>query len=771
MDNLWPAGPNTIPENLTKPSAAYKRQAWLAMGGLMMFVLLYFALTGWFIWTAYRLIHIGIEGGGDAFAAWLVGLSSGFLALFMIKALFFIKHGGEVDDIEITPEEQPRLFTFLNRLADEAGAPRPHRVFLSSNVNAAVFYDLSLLNLLVPSKKNLEIGLGLVNALTLCELKAVLAHEFGHFGQKSMAVGRWVYIAQQIAAHIIAKRDALDSFLKFISNIDIRIAWIGWLLTLIVWSIRSVLETAFSLVMMAQRALSRQMEFQADLVAVSLTGSDALIHALHKLQAADEAWDRALGFVGGELERGAATKDIFAVQQHILQRMGQILHDPEYGKVPALPTEQPEAHRLFKAEVAQPPRMWSTHPFSHEREINAKRVYIPAPLAEHSAWEIFDNPEALKEKVSAHLLRRAEKEAAPKAIEESLSTLDSQFDHEYLNSHYRGAYLGRSVVRHASRIEDLYRSSPGASLEELDKLYPQSLVHELEQFRNLEHEKSLLGALRDGTYTAPGDVIRHRGEELQKHELPHAIEELQQEITAIQSKITAHDCHCRSAHRAAAATLQHGWEQHLLGLAQVLHYADHGEANLRDIQGLLANVVAVITADGHVSASELKRLLKTGNDVYQALSKVYEERNAVHLDSTLSKRLEIESWQEALGSFEFPPPSQDNINEWMQAIDSWIESFAGALSALRHAALEQLLTSETKVARYLREGGTSEQAPAPAKVQSEYATLVPGSERELQKRLGLWDRFQTADGFFPGLVRLLVSGSIIGSALILGATV
>ena len=91
--------------------------------------------------------------------------------------------------------------------------------------------------------------------------------QFGHFGQRSMAVGRWVYIAQQIASHIIAKRDALDSFLRGLSRVDLRIAWVGWLLSLIVWSIRSLMETVFRLVVLAQRALSREMEYQADLVA------------------------------------------------------------------------------------------------------------------------------------------------------------------------------------------------------------------------------------------------------------------------------------------------------------------------------------------------------------------------------------------------------------------------------------------------------------------------------------------------------------------------
>ena len=57
-----------------------------------------------------------------------------------------------------------RIRQYLEALLSKAGAPRPHKVYVSPRVNAAVFYDLSILNLVLPSKKNLEIGLGLVNA-------------------------------------------------------------------------------------------------------------------------------------------------------------------------------------------------------------------------------------------------------------------------------------------------------------------------------------------------------------------------------------------------------------------------------------------------------------------------------------------------------------------------------------------------------------------------------------------------------------------------------
>ena len=354
-------------------------------------------------------------GQGGHFDLWqfIAAVCAAFLAVFMLKALFFIQHRFVVEDIEITRQDQPRLFEFIDRLADEARAPRAHKVYLSARVNAAVFYDLSLLNLFIPSKKNLEIGLGLVNVVTLGELKAVLAHEFGHFAQRSMAVGRWVYISQQIAGHIVARRDALDKLLQQLSRFDLRVAWVGWILSIIVWSIRSMMDVLFRGVLLAQRALSRQMEFQADLVAVSLTGSDALIHALHKLSAADDAWDKTLEFANTEAGAKRGITDLFAVQTRVIERMREILNQPMYGQVPPLPATARDSHRVFKTELAQPPRMWGTHPPSWDREHNAKQRYVAAPVDERSAWEVFLNPQALREQMSAHVYRNATVDPTP----------------------------------------------------------------------------------------------------------------------------------------------------------------------------------------------------------------------------------------------------------------------------------------------------------------------------------------------------------------------
>jgi Zn-dependent protease with chaperone function len=772
MDHVYPPGPATVPPNLTAATAAYKHRAWLAMAGLAAFIVLYFALSGWFAWTAWRLFD-GMFGKGGSFDLFqfVAAVCAAFLAVFMLKALFFIQHRFDVEDIEITRQEQPKLFEFIDRLADEARAPRAHKVYLSARVNAAVFYDLSLLNLIIPSKKNLEIGLGLVNVVTLGELKAVLAHEFGHFAQRSMAVGRWVYISQQIAGHIVARRDALDKLLARLSRFDLRIAWVGWILSIIVWSIRSMMDVLFRGVLLAQRALSRQMEFQADLVAVSLTGSDALIHALHKLSAADDAWDKALSFANTECGAKRGITDLFAVQTRIIERMREILNQPMYGQVPPLPDTARDSHRVFKTELAQPPRMWGTHPPSADREHNAKQRYVSAPVDERSAWEVFRDPQSLKEQMSAHVFRNATVE--PTAMEKTFQQLEKQYGRAFLNRIYRGVYLHRSPVRYAGSVDALYGAAiPPANLTRvLDSLYPEDLALKVEHLNEKLEEKHALVALRDQVAQAPGGIIRHNGAEIRRNDLPRAIANLEREITVVRGQLETHDKLCRSAHLSAANVLEKGWPAYLRSLAGMLHYADHTEANLRDVQGYVANIYNVVTADGRVSAKELNRLLEGCQQLYAVLSTVHGHAREISLDRTLLRRLEVESWESMLEEFKLPPPDRENIGEWLNVIDGWIGAATASVSRLRDAALEQLLLVESQVAKFARENLKPADAPPASTAPKQYSTLLPGKERPRQKRLDWWDRFQTADGVVATIARSAVALSIVGSVIAIGAHV
>ena len=736
------------------------------MAGLLLFVTLYFALAGWFLYTAWRVI-VGGAGSDLGWVAWLMALVSLFLGGFMVKAIFSVKNDKPSGLHEITASQQPRLFAFLYELADAAGAPRPHKVFLSSRVNAAVFYDLSLFNLFFPSKKNLEIGLALVNTLSLGEFRAVLAHEFGHFAQRSMAVGRWVYVAQQIASHLVTRRDILDDILVNIGNLDLRIRAVVAVVQLIIWSIRSLVEQLFQLVVLMQRALSREMEMQADLVAVSLTGSDALIHALHKLQGADDAWDRALHFVFGEQGDGRATRDVFAVQSHMIARMSAILNDDAYAKVPAMPDSGQDQHRIFKADLAQPPKMWLTHPLNHEREANAKRVYVPAAIDPASAWTVFERVNEVREDITRDLL--GESKAKEVELEESLKTLGRQFKREHYNRRYCGVFFGRMLARHVNTHQQLRDPQYQADIAELASMYPDSLTADVHTLRSLETQLGQIDALIAGTMTAPGKVVRVRGVEFRKKELPAARTAVCDDIAHIAARLHAHDKLCRSWHQAHALRMGGQWQPYLDGLLALIHYAEHTAADLQDLHGVLNNTTAVVTAIRRVGSDGVARVVADANRLHQALYKVHQEAPGVQPDALLRARLELSgTWSEALGELTLPPACNDNINDWMGVIGGWVGSCVNLLNATRSAALEELLLAETAVARHARLGGEVAIAPAPSLAPVAYALLAPGAERKRQTKLDLWARFQRAEGLLPGGARLLAAGGIV--AVVLGAS-
>lgn len=727
---------------------------------------IYLALAAWFGWTAYRLF----SDQYITFADGVVGGCSAFLAAFLLKAIFFKQRERASNALEVTEKSHPQLFSFLYSIADQAHAPRPKRVFLSPLVNARVFYDLSVLNLVFPSRKNLEIGLGLVNVLTVSELKAVLAHEFGHFSQRSMAIGIWVYIAHQIAAHIVYKRDMWDRLIKELTTVHIS-AWIGWLLSLVVWSIRSLMDSLFRLVMIAQGSLSRQMEFHADLVAVSITGSDELIHALYKLQTADGVWDRAASFARSELSAGRAITDIFDIQQRLIDKFAAIVDDPEYGKAPALPTEHRASHRVFKNDFVQPPKMWASHPSNVAREENAKRHYLPSEHDDRSAWLLFENPLQLREQVTSNILAPTD-EADVVDREQSAAALNENYALLKFDPRFLGAYLNRALTRHALTANQLYDDVAGVTDigAALAALYPPELKDQLNALQGLEAELINLQALKaDINNTSTGKIV-FRGNEISRSELKNTIQQVKEELNSAENIIFAHDKQCRNAHLLAAENIGMGWREYLIGLIEVMHFSEHTLFNLQDAYAKLRHVVAVVTADKKVTSKEMKHLLSAANELYDTLSLIFENSQEIKLDKTLCERMQLSSWSDAFEEFKLTGAVKENIGDWLNIIDGWVNAAYYPLSRLAHETLELLLSSEMQVADYFQRQQPIEAAPSASFVPNNYQVRLAGTEAHYLKP-SLFDRFYLGDGWFFGITRLALAVCMVIGMVIYGNAV
>jgi Zn-dependent protease with chaperone function len=177
----------------------FRKRVIRAVFAIASFALVYLVLVACAAGLMVLLGYLGIQLMVTKFHPYTVilGLAMMFIGGFVLWALVrFLFESQTVDEShlrEVSTQDEPRLHALIAATAEAAGAELPRRVFVSGEINAQVYHDSTFWGMFLPVRKNLVIGLGLVEALSTNELRAVLAHEFGHFSQRSMRLGtyRW----------------------------------------------------------------------------------------------------------------------------------------------------------------------------------------------------------------------------------------------------------------------------------------------------------------------------------------------------------------------------------------------------------------------------------------------------------------------------------------------------------------------------------------------------------------------------------------------------
>jgi len=350
------------------------------------------------------------------------------------------------------------------------------------------------------------------------------------------------------------------------------------------------------------------------------------------------------------------------IQSRIGEHMQRTLNDPTIREVPEIPQSDPSSHRVFTEQIAQPPRMWSTHPPNTEREENAKKTYVPMRLDNAPAWTYFALPEQLRESVTGYLFERAEIKDPPEAVstEAALAAVDEQFSHESYDPSYQGTYVGRSITLSAENAGDVVGapSTLGSITENLDEIYPPSLHEQITQWRNLGDEVSMLEAVESGVLETPGGGLRHRGKTIRRSQLPSVISNVKHEQKSSLSEIEQHDKLCRTVHQAAAREIAHGWQNYLDRLTRLLHYVEHRIADLDDAHSHLANTTSIAVATGRVSQKKLNKLMASGRDLRQVMGEIDENADQVTVPAPILAKLEWKSWRESLDKIELPAPDE-----------------------------------------------------------------------------------------------------------------
>lgn len=239
-----------------------------------MVYLLIFTFAIFLIWVGIWLTigilssYISIRSLIAIVGGWII--IGGFLWA-IIRSLFVFSRSGYPNRLEIHQSDAPKLFALIEEISHSAGEKMPKHVYVSPEVNACVFYNKPFLSLFFQKRKNLEVGLGLLFGLNKQEFKAVIAHEYGHFGQKSMQVGQIVSICYNIISNLINSDQASI--------------------------VRPILKKTFVYVQRGYMKLSRTMEYEADGKSAMVAGCESAISALCKIDVIAERFNAYNTFV------------------------------------------------------------------------------------------------------------------------------------------------------------------------------------------------------------------------------------------------------------------------------------------------------------------------------------------------------------------------------------------------------------------------------------------------------------------------------------------
>lgn len=642
--DIYPKAPVGVPDDFTKPSKSYGRRVNFLLLGLLGFLLLYMGLVILTAWGLYFFIthspdtwlepqtRRGGRGNTGIWGLWAGGiLAMGILFIFFFKGLFKRQKTDWSHFLELKPQDQPRLFAFIDRLCQETQAPKPHKVYLSHDVNAAVMYNTSLLNLFIAPKKNLLIGAGLVEAINLREFQAVLAHEFGHFSQKSLAFGNYVYLVNKILGDMIYGRDAFDRFLLNWSGWDIRISFPAWGLRGVIWGLRLGLGGVYKGINLLNLSLSRQMEFNADDVAVSVAGSDAIVDSLCKTHFADECQNAAAEMLITAADHSLFTKDFYHHQSRMAPHIRMVTATETRGvpKKPSEPGQSGKDVRVFDPTegVQGIPKMWLSHPPNHEREANAKRLYFPAGTDERSAWYILDNCENLREQMSRIFYRLALGKEPTGELADAILVQDfiaKEISERTYDPKYGIIYDNRWVG-----LEKLAEWEVDKEAIDSEKVHEYLTKHPAESLKKLvakwvqlRAEADLFEGLVSKRYKPKGKTVEFRGEQRNTKDSKKILDQIETEFNEVVEKLAETDREVFLIHHHAAAGTS--WLDDLENRYRFHAKLQEWFKKLNGQKGSLESMLQAIQGAEQIPEADFKHLKDILNEAREAILEVRE---------------------------------------------------------------------------------------------------------------------------------------------------
>ncbi|WP_166925742.1 M48 family metallopeptidase [Flavobacterium poyangense] len=550
-----------IQTNTAAVSATFRKMTVKAILSVIFFFVVYILLiiSGIGLTVLAGYAGVMIIAAKPNFLTIMIGcglLCMGILILIFLFKFIFVKNVVDRSHlVEITREEEPKLFNFIEEIVKEVKTDFPKKVYLSSDVNAAVFYDSNFWSMFLPIKKNLQIGVGLINSVSELELKAILAHEFGHFSQRSMKVGSYVYNVNRIIHNMLFDNDSYNSIAQSWGSVNVYFAFFAGLAVKIVQGIQWVLKQVYQVVNLSYYGLSRQMEFHADAVAANVAGSEPLISSLLRLDLANHSFNKVLDYYGGKIPNSISTKNIYEQQTLVMHFIANKSKLQVQNDLPQLTTDFLNRYNKSKLAIEN---KWDTHPSIEDRISELQRLGIEKSKADDKlATFLLSNHMDLQSKFTDKLFSEV---SYPDAVVYTKKEhFFEEFESDYLAGSFNEVYNNYYDNKNPDGV-DLKTKELNTSIEkyQLNDLFSNAAVDLIHSSISLENDIHILKQISDGTYKIKS--FNYDGHKILSKNCNELIEKLTIDLKEIKEEILENDIRIYSLFSELAASQNKGEE-------------------------------------------------------------------------------------------------------------------------------------------------------------------------------------------------------------------
>jgi heat shock protein HtpX len=165
----------------------------------------------------------------------------------------------------LLPHAQPELFDLVRRVSIETGQAMPADIFLVPEVNAWVSHRGGIMG--IGSRRVMGLGLTLLQSVSVEQLRAIIAHEFGHYAGGDLKLGAWLYKTRD------AMRRTIENLAQTGNGIHKPFLWYA------------------NFFMRVSQSVSRAQELAADQIAARIAGAGNAIEALISVHGAALAYN------------------------------------------------------------------------------------------------------------------------------------------------------------------------------------------------------------------------------------------------------------------------------------------------------------------------------------------------------------------------------------------------------------------------------------------------------------------------------------------------